>query len=133
MMRRRIVSIAALAAMLFAGIRRAQDEVTVRDKAKPYKGAVKSESTRGIVVAGVKDMIPVEDVVDIFYEVTPILVRTGMYRPAHDAEKEYNDPDPKKESKRKAKLGEAIAKFGEAFGKVKEDMPAGTSSSSSLT
>jgi hypothetical protein len=98
----------------------ANDEVIVRSKDKPYKGPIKSETSRGVEITGVKETIPAEDIVDILYDVNPVDVRINVYRPGVKSEKDYNDPDPKKEAQRKANLSDALKKYAEAYQKVKE-------------
>lgn len=117
-MRRILLSLSAL---LFVGAPAfAQDEIFFRSKEKSHKGAIKSESPRGIEVAGLKEPVPWDDIVDITYEVTPVDVRINVYRVGITFEKEYNDPDPKKEAKRKGNLGEALKKYAEAYKKINE-------------
>ncbi len=119
-MRRHVAVLAAFLVTAFATITLANDLVTVRSKDKPHKGVIKSESSRGVEVAGVKGLVPAEDIIDIFYEVSPTEVLVNLYRPADRSEKDYYDPDPKKESKRKANLGDALKKYAEAYAKVNE-------------
>src|SRR5207253_11207811 len=119
-MRRRVIVLASFTVALCVTIAIADDEVSVRSKDKPYKGTIKVESSRGIEITGLKGAIPAEDVVDIIYDVTPVEVRINLYRPAVLSEKDYNDPDPKKEANRKAKLSDALKKYAEASPKVKE-------------
>jgi len=118
-MRHLIILLASFSAALFVTIALA-DDVTVRSKDKPYKGTIKSESSRGIEITGIKEPIPAEEIVDIIYDVNPVDVRINQYRPAQISEKDYNDPDPKKESKRKSNLADAIKKYTEAAPKVTE-------------
>lgn len=90
---------------------RAQEEVIFRgkDKDESIKKAVKAESAQGVVVAGAKDAIPAEVIVDVLYEVEPLSIRLSDYRPALVAEKNANDPA--KEAKRQAHLAEAVQKY----------------------
>ncbi|HWY86810.1 MAG TPA: hypothetical protein VNX28_08795 [Gemmataceae bacterium] len=119
----RISLLASISLAVFVTSARANDEVAVRLKEKPYIGPIKAESSRGIEITVGKETItiPAEDIVDVKYEVTPVEVRINVYRPALVSEKDYNDPDPKKEAKRKANLADALKKYGEAFLKVKEN------------
>ncbi len=71
-------------------------------------------------ISGVKGLIPAEEIVDIIYEISSIDVRLNIYRPGVISEKDYYDPDSKKEAKRKANLADAIKKYGETYAKVKE-------------
>ena len=71
-------------------------------------------------IKGGKETVPAETILDILYEVTPVDVLINFYRPAIQREKDYNDPDPKKDAKRKANLDEAIKKYAEAYSKVNE-------------
>ena len=119
-MRYRVVILSLVALSMSAGLGWADDEVYVRSKDKPYKGAIKSESPRGVEVTGVKGLIPAEDIVDILYEISSIDVRLNVYRPGVVSEKDYYDPDPKKEAKRKANLADAIKKYGETYAKIQE-------------
>ena len=119
-MRYRVFLLAAFAVVAVVAVTLANDEVTVRSKEKPYKGPIKSETSRSIEVTGVKEPIPAEEILDIVYEVTPVDVRINTYRPGVLSEKEYHDPDPKKEAKRKANLAEALKKYSESYTKVKE-------------
>ena len=112
--------LASFAIAVFVAITLANDEVTVRSKDKPYKGPIKNETSRSIEMTGIKAPIPAEDIVDILYDVNPVDVRINVYRPAVKSEKDYNDPDPKKESQRKANLADALKKYVEAHQKVKE-------------
>src|SRR5262245_11693600 len=112
-MSRYIFLLASCGMALVAAIALANDEVTVRSKDKPYKGPIKSESARGVEITGVKEVIPAEDIVDILYEANPAGVRINIYRPAAKSEKDYYDPDPKKEGQRKANLADAIKKYVE--------------------
>jgi tetratricopeptide (TPR) repeat protein len=98
----------------------ADDEVLVRSKEKPLSGIVKSESSRGVELTGTKGLIQAENILDIRYEVTPIDVRLNLYRAALQSEKDYYDPDPKKDAKRKTFLADAIKKYAETNTKVKE-------------
>jgi tetratricopeptide (TPR) repeat protein len=119
-MQRRVFLLASFAALAFVSLTLANDEVTVRSKDKPYKGPIKNESARFVEIIGVKEPIPAEDIVDIKYEVNPVDVRINLYRPAWINEKDYNDPDPKKEAKRKANLADALKKYGEAYPKMSD-------------
>jgi hypothetical protein len=69
-MRCRVLLLASLVMAVLVTPASAEDEVIVRSKEKPYKGVIKSESPRGVIVTGVKEPIPAEDVVDILYDVT---------------------------------------------------------------
>ena len=97
----------------------ADDEIIMRSKDKPYRGVIKGESVRGVEIKG-KEIIPAESIVDIVYEVTPVDMLINLYRPALQREKDYYDPDPKKDAKRKANLDEAIKKLAEAYPKINE-------------
>lgn len=108
----------------------AQDKIYLKNKEK-YLGAkskleflsakVQTESPDGIRVAGAKDLIPADDIIDIEYEVLPIDVRLNVYRPAVDADRKAHDPNPKLEPQRKSNLAAAIKGYQEALGKVVGD------------
>ncbi len=97
----------------------AQDKVYQKSKGelKPTSGQIKEESPKG-VQAG-KDFILAEDIIDIEYEVVPLTVRTGSYRPARDAEKDFSDPkkisDPKKPKARQEYLAAALKNYQETL------------------
>lgn len=119
-MRIRVILLSMIAVAVTATLGLADDEVFVRSKDKPYKGVIKSESPRGVVMSGVKGMIPAENIIDVFYDIASADTRLNVYRPALASEKDYNDPDPKKKDKRKANLADALKKYGEAYAKVQE-------------
>lgn len=107
----RFGAIAALVLAVSAATARAQEEIIYRgkDKDESIKKAIKAESARGIIVAGAKEPIAPETIVDVIYEVDPIEIRLSSYRPALAAEKLANDPS--KEAKRAANLADAIQKY----------------------
>lgn len=108
---KRIGLLAAIVMALSSSAARAQEEIIFRgkDKDESVKKAIKAESARGIIVAGAKEPIAPETIVDVVYDVEPIDVRLNAYRPAMAAEKLANDPT--KEAKRQANLADAIAKY----------------------
>jgi hypothetical protein len=104
---------------------RAQDKIFLKNKEK-YLGQkskadflaakVQSEAPDGIRVAGYKELIPAEDIVDIEYVVDPIEVRLNVYRPAFDADLKVHNP--KLEAERKKNLAAAIKGYQDALGKL---------------
>ncbi len=94
---------------------RAQEEVFFRGKEKDesIKKAIKTESAGGIVLAGSKDVIPADVILDVVYEVKPLGIQVNQYRPARNAEKNANDPGM--EGKRPGQLAEAIGKYEAAL------------------
>src|SRR5436309_15295711 len=110
-MRRRIFLLATFSVAVFVTMTLANDEVFVRSKQQPYKGPIKSESSRGIEITGVKQAIPAEEIVDIIYDLTPVEVRINVYRPAVQSENKYNEPDPlNNQGMRKAQRSDAMKK-----------------------
>src|SRR5437879_12847369 len=99
-MSHRIMLLIFSSVVSFAGVALGNDEVTVRSKDKPHKGPIKSESSRGVEITGLKETIPAEDIVDILYDANPAGVRVTIYRPAAKSEQEYNDQAPKKAAQR---------------------------------
>lgn len=92
------------------------DDVYQKSKEKKTTGTVKQETGMGIVVTGVKELIPAEDIIDIEYEIEPVIVRTNTYRPAIVAEKDSLDPS--KDAKRKANLESARRKYEDSLAKL---------------
>jgi len=119
----RIGVFAASAIVLWAGQARAQEEIIFRgkDKDESVKKSIKSESARGIIVAGAKEPIAPEIIVDVIYEVEPIDIRLSSYRPAQAAEKLANDPS--KEAKRAANLADALQKYEATLKGLKPSPP----------
>ncbi len=116
---RRVLLLATFAIFALVAVGLGNDEVIVRSKDKPFKGPIQTEGVRGVEIKGINP-IPADDILDIHYDVKPVEVLINLYRPAYTAEKDYNDPDPKKEGVRKTKLTEALKKFAEAYAKVDE-------------
>jgi hypothetical protein len=111
--------IALVMAGVLGGVAQAQEEIYVVGQEKPIKGAIKSESSKGIVLAtGAKDPIPAEKIIDVSYELPELAtVRISIYRPAQKAEKASLDPAAK-ESDRKAALADALKKYEETAAKL---------------
>jgi len=86
-----------------------QQTIHLRSAEKPLKGIIKEESPRGVIVTGVKQRIPPEDIVDIEYEIDPLSARLEHYRPARAAENKADDPA--QEANRKDNLALAIQKY----------------------
>jgi hypothetical protein len=105
---------------LFCAAAQAQVEVHVKDQKAADKGNLKSESPKGIVLGGKKDVtIPAENIEDVIYDPFPggIQAKISLYGPAQTAEKKSLDTTAK-EADRKASLVEAIKKYVEAAAKV---------------
>src|SRR5690348_13483762 len=85
---------------------RADEDVYLKDKAKPVKGVIKQENGKGITVAG-KGTFPAEQIDDIYYELLPLTIRLQEYKPGFQAEKDASLPA--KEAQRKTLLAEALA------------------------
>src|SRR4051812_31535977 len=100
----------AVALTLGGGLAQAQEEIFVRGKEKPIKGAITKESPKEIVV-GVKDVVPAEDIIDIVYDLRPISANLN-YRKGVQSEKESFDPA--KEKDRKTLLADALKKYEES-------------------
>jgi tetratricopeptide (TPR) repeat protein len=111
-----VLALVCFAASLVVPVARAQDEVHVRALDKPIKANVKQESASSVLVAGKKDPIPADDILDIIYEVQPLEVRLTIYQAAWKAEKDYNDPA--KDAKRKENLAQAVKKYEETLSKM---------------
>src|SRR5438034_10096894 len=94
----------ALVTLAFLALSAHADEVYVRSKDKPYKGTVKDETAKEIVIG--KDAIPASDVVDVEYDIRPGKLLINVYRPAMKAAKELNDPT--KSAKHKENIELAI-------------------------
>jgi len=106
-----------LAAVVFAGsAAHAQEDIFVKGQEKPIKAAIKSETPKGIAIAG-KDLIPAENIVDVQYEIPSVEVRINLYKPAITKEKASLDPAAK-EADRKAALADALKKYEEVAGKL---------------
>ena len=112
-MKRRHAGFSTLLLLALAPSAWGQQTIHVRSAEKPIKGIVKEEGPRGIVVTGVKERIPPEDIVDIEYEIKPLSARLQYYRPAQKAEKEAEDAT--QEAKRKENLASAIEKYTAAL------------------
>ncbi|MCI0381083.1 MAG: tetratricopeptide repeat protein [Gemmataceae bacterium] len=119
-MPRRVFVLAALTMVALVAFLDANDEVYIRNKEKPIKGPIAKESARGVELKTVKEPIAAEDIAEIVYDITPVTLLVGTYRPAVTAEKNYYDPDPKKEANRAAYLVEAQKKYAETLAKVQE-------------
>src|SRR5438094_9311870 len=102
----------AVVLTLGGGLVQAQEEIFVRGKEKPMKGAVTKESAKEIVV-GVKDVVPAEDILDIVYDLRPISANLN-YRKGVQSEKE--SLDPAKEKDRKTLLADAMKEYEESHG-----------------
>ncbi|MCI0458668.1 MAG: hypothetical protein L0Z62_17030 [Gemmataceae bacterium] len=124
-MKRRTWLLVCLAALAWVAPARGQgqdpDEVFTRaSKDKPaYRGFLVQESPRGIVLKGVKDMIPVEEIEDISFDksLMPVEARFA-YRNAEGALKKALAAA--KPAERGKALNEALAKYDEALAKFKE-------------
>jgi tetratricopeptide (TPR) repeat protein len=112
----RSVLAVAVAAVLGAGMARAQEEISVVGQKDPIKTGIKSESPKGIVTTG-KDTIPAEKILDVNYDLPEASVRINLYRPAQKAEKASLDPAAK-DADRKAAIVDAIKKYDETAAKV---------------
>jgi tetratricopeptide (TPR) repeat protein len=112
----RIVFVVAIALLSAGSMARAQEEVYVQGQEKPLKGAIKSETPKGIVLSTAKDLIPAEKIVDVYYEIPSIELRINVYKPAQKAEKASHDSG--KEADRKAALADAIKKYDDAATKL---------------
>jgi tetratricopeptide (TPR) repeat protein len=108
-MRRLYPGFSALLLLLSAQAARGQQTIYLQSAEKPLKGTIKDESPRGILVTGMKERIPPEDIVDIEYEIDPLSARIESYRPARKAEKDAEDPAL--EAKRRDNLSLAIDKY----------------------
>jgi tetratricopeptide (TPR) repeat protein len=114
-----------LAAVALAGFgtstaAHAQDRVYTRsskDKVA-HTGMIKQESPRGIVIEGVKQEIPAEEIREIIYHIEPFALRTGFYNLAIEAEKEAQSATDDK--RRIAKLAEAVQKYEDTQLQLKE-------------
>jgi hypothetical protein len=104
---------------------RAQDKIFLKNKEK-YVGQkakvdfltakIQSELPDGIRVAGYKELISADDIIDIEYMVDPIDVRLNVYRPAFDADQKLHNP--KLEAERKKNLAAALKGYQEALAKL---------------
>ncbi len=86
-----------------------------------YRAFITKESPRGIVLQGMKTLVPADDITDIFFQVEPIGVRINAYRPATLAEKTALTST--KEAERTKALQEALSKYEEALPGLKEGQP----------
>ncbi len=109
-MKRFLCVVATAAAFLFTLAAWAEDQVFVRGKEKAVKGVIEKENAKGVVLKG-GTTVPAESIEEILYDVEPIKVLVGIYRPAFLAEKD--SLDPAKDKTRAAKLEEAVKNFQE--------------------
>src|SRR5687767_13141057 len=111
-MRRSLLSAVAVLAGLSLSVASADEVIHIKGAAKPFKTSITRESAQGVSATG-KD-IPAEDILDIEYELNPLLVRTGIYRKARDADKDAQE----KEAGRKGNIAAALKLYEEALAKM---------------
>jgi tetratricopeptide (TPR) repeat protein len=102
------------------------DSVFVKGREKGISGAVKSEDATAVTLVNsnkVTEKIPASDVIDIHYDdIKPIalILASGAYKVAKDADKDTDHADP---AKRKTALSTAIAKYKETLTKIDPKIP----------
>src|SRR5688572_23572867 len=110
-MRCRAVCALLLIAVSFS-VLSAEETIYLKSAAKPLKTTIKKETAQGLQTSA-KDIAP-EEVIDIEYEVNPLLVRTGLYRKARDTEKDSLE----KEGSRKSNIAAAIQQYEDTLAKM---------------